>query len=61
MKAVYKSTSLKSVGVLQVNLREDYLTRMLEDIHIPHNGFFFIVGSKDNMIFNPRIKETTGF
>jgi len=60
MKAVYKSTSLKSVGVLQVNLREDYLTRMLEDIHIPHNGFFFIVGSKDNMIFNPQDKRDNG-
>ncbi|HOM03089.1 MAG TPA: methyl-accepting chemotaxis protein [Acetivibrio sp.] len=60
MKAVYTATSLKSVGVLQINIREDSLERMLKDVQIPYNGCFYIVGGKNNMIFNPQDMNDNG-
>ncbi|HHV30048.1 MAG TPA: methyl-accepting chemotaxis protein [Clostridium sp.] len=60
MKSVYTATSMKSVGSLQVNIREDSMERILENVQIPHNGYFFIVGNKDNMIFNPQNIKDNG-
>ncbi|WP_265443063.1 methyl-accepting chemotaxis protein [Acetivibrio straminisolvens] len=60
MKSVYTATNLKSVGVLQINIREDAMERMLKDVQIPHSGYFFLVGSKDNMIFNPQDIKDNG-
>lgn len=54
MKSVYTATSLKSVGTLQINVREAALLDLLRDVKIPNEGNFFVVGAHDNMVMNPQ-------
>ncbi|MFZ5989745.1 MAG: methyl-accepting chemotaxis protein [Bacillota bacterium] len=61
MKSVYTSTSLnKSVGTLQINIREQALNDLLKDVSIPNDGHFFIVGANNNMVLNPQNSEENG-
>lgn len=61
MKAVYSDTSIKSVGMLQVNIKEAAINDILKGAKLPNQGKIFMVGSHGNMVMNPENVEDNGF
>ncbi|MFZ5987391.1 MAG: sensor histidine kinase [Bacillota bacterium] len=53
MKGIYTSSSLKSQGILLINIRESYLYNLIADIKSAGNGEIFIVGREGKYVLNP--------
>lgn len=60
-KSVYTPTSLKSVGYLQIDVKEETIGNIINDINIPYNGDVFIIGQKGNMVYNRKNTKENGF
>ncbi|MFZ5989744.1 MAG: methyl-accepting chemotaxis protein [Bacillota bacterium] len=61
MKEVYSNTSIKSVGLLQVNLKENSVLDILASTKLPYKGKVYIVGESGNMVMNPDNTNDNGF
>ncbi len=60
-KSIYTATSLnKSVGVLQVSIKESSLNNIIKDTQLPYEGNFLILGELGNVVLNPDNIEENG-
>ncbi|HOM03710.1 MAG TPA: cache domain-containing protein [Acetivibrio sp.] len=53
IKGIYSFTSLKSQGILIINIKEEYLFSLIADIKPSDNGKIYIIGSDGNYVLNP--------
>jgi len=61
LKSIYTPTSLnKSVGVLQISVRESALNKIIKDTQLPYEGSFLVVGESANIVLNPNNVEENG-
>lgn len=59
-KNMYVSTSLKSVGILMANIKEQYLYDLIKDIKMDYGGHFFIVGKDKNVVMDSKDLNRNG-
>lgn len=53
IKGIYTSSSLKSQGILIINITEEYLYSLISDVKPSDNGKIYIIGSDGNYVLNP--------
>ncbi|WP_139905333.1 methyl-accepting chemotaxis protein [Clostridium thermarum] len=54
------STSLKSIGNLVVNLKEDYLYNLIKDMKVDYNTKVIILDSDNNIVMDPSNRAENG-
>lgn len=60
-KSIYTATSLnKSVGVLQLCVKESALNDVINDTQLPYEGRFLVLGELGNVILNPDNSDENG-
>ncbi|HQD49970.1 MAG TPA: methyl-accepting chemotaxis protein [Defluviitaleaceae bacterium] len=59
-KNMYVSTSLKSVGTLMANVKEQYLYDLVKDIKMDYDGYFFVIGQDKNIVMDPKNLNNNG-
>lgn len=60
MKGIYTSSSLKSHGILLLNINEAYLYSLIVDVKSADNGKIFIVENGGNYVLNPADRKLNG-
>jgi len=60
IKGIYSLSSLKSQGILIINITEDYLFRLISDIKPIDDGRIYIIGSDGNYVLNPYDRSKNG-
>lgn len=60
IKSIYSSSSLKSVGILLVNIRESHLYNMISEIKLSDESKVFIIGNNGNYVINAQDRSLNG-
>ncbi|MCX7923069.1 MAG: sensor histidine kinase [Clostridia bacterium] len=53
MKAMYISSSLRSVGTLMININEKHLYGLLQDVDLGYEGKMMVLGGNSNIVMDP--------